>query len=319
MKLLFLRIKENRFTERLIPLVVLMFLFVIFTLLTAGNFSKTSNIKTIIEQSLIVGTVATGASFIFASGNVNISMGACTALVATIAAIVYLKTESLLFMMLAAVVLGTLLMVASALISTLLHVPVLYVTVVMMTLLASIQQAIIGSSNLTLPFAVINSLTKAHFMYYVFAVFFVSCIIIFHFTGVGRKLRALGTNRICAELTGFFYNKYLALAFFISGIGVGLGALMIIVRSGSISQDTAKSMNMDCMMAIVIGGMPIFGGSKSNTYSAIIGALTVTILNNGLLMVGVSSNILQAIRGIIFLTLIFASQTRPKGLPVREG
>ena len=45
----------------------------------------------IIQQALTVATVATGAVFIFSTGNVNISMGAATALVATIAAKIYLK------------------------------------------------------------------------------------------------------------------------------------------------------------------------------------------------------------------------------------
>ena len=76
---------------------------------------------------------------------------------------------------------------------------------------------------------------------------------------------------------------------------------------------------MDCMLAIVLGGMSCFGGSRSNTYSAVVGAVLVTVLNNGLLMIGVSSTILQAIRGVIFIVLVCVSQTRPKGLPSRDG
>ena len=45
----------------------------------------------------------------------------------------------------------------------------------------------------------------------------------------------------------------------------------------------------------------------------------VTVLNNGLLMLGVSSTLVQAIRGIVFIILVCASQARPKGLPSKEG
>lgn len=109
------------------------------------------------------------------------------------------------------------------------------------------------------------------------------------------------------------------IAFAIAGIGVGLGAIMTIIRSGSITTDTCATLNMDCMLAIVLGGMSCFGGSRSNTYSGIVGALIVTVLNNGLLMVGVSSTVIQAIRGIVFIVLVCASQKRPQGLPSRDG
>ena len=94
---------------------------------------------------------------------------------------------------------------------------------------------------------------------------------------------------------------------------------MTIIRSGSITTDTANTLNMDCMLALVLGGMSCFGGSRSNTWSGIVGALIVTVLNNGLLMCGVSSTFIQAVRGIIFIILVCASQTRPQGLPSAEG
>ena len=56
-----------------------------FSIATDGRFSSSRNITMIIQQALTVATVATGAVFIFSTGNVNISMGAATALVATIA------------------------------------------------------------------------------------------------------------------------------------------------------------------------------------------------------------------------------------------
>jgi len=93
---------------------------------------------------------------------------------------------------------------------------------------------------------------------------------------------------------------------------------MTMIRSGNINNNTAGSLNMDVMLAIVLGGMSVFGGSKSFIYAGIIGAITVTFLNNGLLMIGVSPTILQLVRGVIFLGLVFSGQKRPQGLPSPE-
>lgn len=319
MKTTFLKIKESRWTSRLLSPVILVLLVLLFSAATGGRFGNARNLSMIVQQALVVGTVATGAVFIFATGNVNISMGAATALIATIAAKSYVGNNSVVVMIVVAVISGVVVLALTALISTWLNVRVLYVTVVMMTLLSSIQKAILGSTTLQLPYEMTNALKNANAPILIFALFFIFCTVLFHFTAMGRKLRYIGINDICAELTGFKKSRYLFWAFVIAGIGVGMGVVMTIIRNGSITTDTAATLNMDCMLAIVLGGMSCFGGSRSNTYSAIVGALIVTVLNNGLLMLGVSSTVLQAIRGVVFIILVCASQTRPQGLPSRDG
>lgn len=319
MKATFARIMENRWFSRMLSPMFLLLLALLFSLLTGGRFSNPRNLRMVLEQALVVATVATGAVFIFATGNVNISMGAATALIATLAAQAYLASNSLAVMFLVALAAGAFTLAVTALLSTALHVRVLYITVVMMTLLSSLQKGILGSSTIQIPYEFTSALKNANVPLYIFLGFLVFCIILFHFTGFGRKLRYIGINDVCAELTGFKKSRYLFLAFVVAGIGVGLGAVMTIIRNGSITTDTAASLNMDCMLAIVLGGMSAFGGSRSYVHSAIIGAVTVTVLNNGLLMIGVSSMILQAIRGIIFIILLVLSQKRPKGLPSQEG
>ena len=313
------KLKESRWTSRLFSPVILVLLVLLFSVLTGGRFSNLRNLRMVVDQALVVATVASGAVFIFATGNVNISMGASTALIATIAAQMYIRTASVPVMCVVSVAAGVITLAITALLSTTLKVRVLYITVVMMTLLASMQQGILGSTTLSLPYDVTSGLKNAGVPYILFLGFFAFCTILFHFTSLGRKLRYLGINDRCAELTGFPMARYLFIAFVIAGIGVGFGAIMTIIRNGSITTDTCASLNMDCMLAIVLGGMSCFGGSRSNTYSAVVGAVLVTVLNNGLLMIGVSSTILQAIRGVIFIVLVCVSQTRPKGLPSRDG
>ena len=319
MKTTFLKIKESRWTSRLLSPIILLLIIIAFSIATDGRFSSSRNITMIIQQALTVATVATGAVFIFSTGNVNISMGAATALVATIAAKIYLKTSSVPIMAVSAIIIGAMVLALTALLSTWLNVRVLYVTVVMMTLLASIQKSILGSETITLPYKMTSALKNAEVPLMIFIGFFIFCTILFHFTGLGRKLRYLGINELCAELTGFKKSRYLLLGFIIAGIGVGAGAVITIIRNGSITADTCATLNMDCMLAIVLGGMSCFGGSRSHIFSAVVGAVMVTVLNNGLLMLGVSSTLVQAIRGIVFIILVCASQARPKGLPSKEG
>lgn len=134
------KLKESRWTSRLFSPVILVLLVLLFSVLTGGRFSNLRNLRMVVDQALVVATVASGAVFIFATGNVNISMGASTALIATIAAQMYIRTASVPVMCVVSVAAGVIALAITALLSTTLKVRVLYITVVMMTLLASMQQ-----------------------------------------------------------------------------------------------------------------------------------------------------------------------------------
>lgn len=313
------KIIESRLFSQLMPVILLLALVALFANLTKGSFVSAKSIKIIVEQALIVGTVATGAAFIFASGNVNLAMGATTVLTATLAGMIYNATGSVPLMILAAIAVAVVIMIASVLLSTALGVGVLFVTFVMMSLLSALQQSILGGSTISLPYEMIRSLADRIFMYIAFALYFLCCAVLFHSTAIGRALKFIGTNDVCAEQTGISKNKYMLIAFLIAGIGSGIGACLVIARSGSIGVNTQTSLNMDVMLALVLGGMSVFGGSRSNVYAGIVGSLTVCVLNQGMVMIGVDAQIIQAIRGIIFIALVTVSQTRPKGLPAPEG
>ena len=312
-------ITEQRWFFQILPVVLLILMTLLFSILTNGKITSARNLKIIFQQSLIVATVSTGASFIYASGNVNLAMGATSTLVATIVAMFFNRNTSLIGAIILAIVVGVAIMTISALLSTLLNVRVMFVTIVMMTLLRALQETLLKGGNLGIPYEAVLSLSDSHFSTIAFIVYFVACIIIFHFTKVGRSLKMLGTNDENANQTGIEKGKYILIAFIIAGVGAGLGALMILERAGSISVNTLPGLNTDVMLAIVLGGMSIFGGSRSFAYTGIIGSLTVCLLNQGLLMIGVDSSIVQAIRGIIFLILIMTATQRPKGLPAPEG
>lgn len=312
-------LRENRVLAQIMPVAFLVFLILLFAALTGGDFLEPVNLRQILDQALITGTVATGAAFIFGTGNINIAMGSCTALTCTVAAKVYLATNSVPAMFLTAIAFGLVLMLCCVLISTALHVRVMFVTIVMMVLLSKIHEELLGGVNITLPFAMTGALQQSGAMYILFFSFLIFCIVLFHGTWVGRAIKMTGSNPVCAEQTGIFRNTCLLIAFLVAGLGVGCGALVTIIRSGSITSSTCGDLNMNCMLAIVLGGMPVFGGSKSRAYAAVIGAVTVTTLSTGLLMVGVSSTVLQGVRGVIFLLLVLAGNKRPQLLPTREG
>ena len=241
-------IKNKRMFSLAFPLSILILLILIFGLATGGAFFRASVLKGLFDQTLIIGTMATDVSFIYTTGNLDISVGSA------------LKVE----------------------------------------------------------FQLCKMLEDGGFRYGAFILYFIVCLLVFHFTAIGRQLRFIGGNQKCAEQTGMNPKKAIYTSFLMAGIGIGIAAVFTIIRTGSMGNSTGNGMGMDVMLATVLGGMSIFGGAKSNTYSGIIGALTVSTLNKGLLMLGVSSTVIQGVRGVIFLLLVFLNSERPNTLPARE-
>lgn len=310
-------IKNSRGFPLIFPLSMLVLIILVFSIATQGKFLSLNVITGIFNQSLIIGVMATAVSFIFTTGNVDFSVGAAMALASAIGAAVYQTTQSMTICVIVTIIAGFGLMLLNCTMSVLFNVKSAMVAIIAMSLYTAITQEIIGAAPLKIDFKVAKVL-EGNFRYISFVAYFAACYILYHKTAIGRKLRLIGGNEECAKQTGINDKKIQYVAFAIAGIGVGLGGTFQLLRSGSAAVTVGGSTGMDVMLATVLGGMSIFGGSRSNTYAGLIGALTVTALNKGLLMMGVSTTLIQGVRGLIFLLLVFLVSERPKTLPVKQ-
>ena len=296
---------------------MLVVVFLLFTALTGGGFLRKTVLMGIFNQSLIVGTMATAVCFIYTTGNIDFSVGAVMGLACTIGALAYQATGSMTVMLIVTILAGLVLMMFNCTLSVVAGVKPAMVAIVAQSVYGAITTTLVGAN----PIGVDNSICKileGNYRYIAFLVYFVVCLIIYHKTEIGRKLRFIGGNENCAVQTGINSMKCQYLSFLIAGIGVGLAGTFQTMRTANVAFNTGAGMGMDVMLATVLSGMSIFGGTKSNAYAGVIGAITVTMLNKGLLMIGVSSTMIQGVRGIVFLLLVFLNSERQMTLPSRQ-
>ena len=90
---------------------------------------------------------------------------------------------------------------------------------------------------------------------------------------------------------------------------------MMIVRTGGLTTSTG-SYEVDVLIALTIGGMPLTGGSKASIRSAVIGGLALIVLNNILVLLGVKPDFVNVIKGIVFLTLVLVTSRNKAGSTV---
>ena len=131
-------------------------------------------------------------------------------------------------------------------------------------------------------------------------------------TTYGRKLYAIGGNKNVANLVGINSNMNIVAAFMISSFLSGIGGIMLASMNGQGGLQTALGYEGNVLMAMVVGGINLAGG-EGGVPGAIFGALLVGIINNMMMLLGVSSDIQTFVRGIIILAAMTLNMYARRG------
>ncbi len=309
----------GRYYKELLPFVYLFVIIIGFGIATGGSLFRKSVLLGILDQALIFATISTSVCMIYSSGNLDISIGNAMAVAAILSVMLFEVTGSLPVMFLSCIVIAIALMMFNCVLSTYFSLKPATVGIVMMSVYSLVQSSLLGNRvNIKIDYDVLDILEASPIRYILFFAYIALVVVLFNCTPLGRKARFIGGNAKCAEQSGISALGVKFISFIICGLGAGLSGLFTIIRQGGVSLNTGGGFGMECMLATVIGGMSIFGGAKSKAHAGVIGALTVAALNRGLLMVGVSSTIIQGIRGAIFLLLVYLCSEKQATLPARE-
>ncbi len=316
--------KKNigKYIMNLAPLFGLIALFATFMIVgTAKDINITYGLKSIVNQSVVVAVVATGAIFIYTLGSFDISLGASTAVSALLGGMVYNATGSILWMLVTCVALAVVIGLVNSVLASVFNLPVFVTTIAMLSVLNAVVLVLIKingtGSEIAVPSAAVKGLNTIGVKVAVLGLFLLVCVFLFSFTKIGRMQKFQGSNPVCAKLSGISVKKMSILAFAISGIGVGLGAFLSIIYAPTLTRNTASSVGMDVIIAIVFGGMPVSGGARSKIYAAVVGAFSMTLLSQIMLMFNLNSGIGQMVKAAIFILVVFlaTSDQRTKMLP----
>lgn len=309
----------GRYYKELLPFAYLFIIVLIFGIATGGSLFRKSVLLGILDQALIYATISTSVCMIYSSGNLDISIGNAMAVSAIFAVMLFQSTGSLFVMFASCILIAIGLMLFNCVLSTYFSLKPATVGIVMMSVYSLIQSSLLGTRlNIKIDYGTLDILEASPIRYILFFAYILMVVVLFNCTPLGRKARFIGGNPNCALQSGISALGVKFTSFVICGLGVGLSGIFTIIRQGGVSLNTGSGFGMECMLATVIGGMSIFGGAKSKAHAGVIGALTVAALNRGMLMVGVSSTIVQGIRGAIFLLLVYLCSEKQTTLPARD-
>jgi len=123
-------------------------------------------------------------------------------------------------------------------------------------------------------------------------------------TTFGRHVYAIGGNKEAAKLSGINIRKRTLWIFISSGILGAIGGIIYTARVGSASASAGSGMELDVIASAIIGGTSTLGG-EGTIVGAIIGALVMSTLNNGMLLLDVGTTQRLIIRGLVLLLAVW--------------
>lgn len=122
-------------------------------------------------------------------------------------------------------------------------------------------------------------------------------------TVLGRHVYAVGGNENAAKLSGVKTKKIKFLAFVNMGIMAALAGIIFAGRLNAATPQAGNLFELDAIAAAVIGGASMTGG-VGKVFGAVIGALVMGVLNNGMSLMGIGIDWQQAIKGLVLLAAV---------------
>jgi fructose transport system permease protein len=289
---------------------------ILFFSIKSDRFLSGPNLSLILQQVMVVGTLAIGQTLIILTAGIDLSNGAIMAL-------------SSIFMTklavnggvapLLAIVIGLLVATGFGILNgalvTRIRLPPFIVTLgtlniaFALTHIYSHDQTISGlPSALTwmgTTFKVGN--TAIAWGSILMLALFLLAFFVLRQTAGGRHIYAVGDNPEAARLTGIHTNRVLLAVYATAGLLYGIAALLLIGYTNVGDPQAGQTDNLDSITAVVIGGTSLFGG-RGSVLGALIGALIVGVIRNGLQLIGVDSIYQVLVTGILVILAVAVDQ-----------
>jgi ribose transport system permease protein len=318
-------VKLGKFFRELGPLLALLLLVALGYALNP-NFLSWNNISNVLTRSAFIGIISVGATFVIVTGQIDLSVGAMAALIASLMIIVLNSFANAGWPLTLAVaggmgvgaVVGLLAGLVNGLLATKGNIDSFIVTLGTMGIFRSLVTFLANGGTLTLDSAIRESYRPVFYnawlnlpipVWILTLVVMVGAVVLTK-TRFGRYCRAVGSNAEVAYYSAIRVHRIRLVAFVVQGFCVALATLLYVPRLGSASSSTGLLWELEAITAVVVGGTALRGGS-GRVWGSIIGALILTLIGNILNLTSIISVYLNgAVQGIIILGAALLQRNR---------
>jgi ribose/xylose/arabinose/galactoside ABC-type transport system permease subunit len=314
--------------------IALILVTIVFSILAAPEFMTGANIVIMAKHVAIPALLAIGMTFVILTAGIDLSVGSIVGMTAMIAGgminegfilerfgiIIYPHTWMIIFLSLA---LGTLMGAISGYIITRFNVAPFIATLGMLYVARGI--AGLRNNGYTFPnligrpeygntgFEILGAGTLLGFDYSAWVMGILAILSYFVLTRLpfGRHVYATGGNERAAELSGVRVSRVKIIVYSISGFCSALVGLFLASRLVASHPLTGDTFELNAIAAVVLGGTSLAGG-RGSVGGTIIGAFTIGFMNDGMVMMGISSFWQKVIKGAVIVLAVIIDQVQAR-------
>lgn len=305
--------------------------------LGAGNalspyFLVSSNFTFLISDSMERAIMALPMMLIIITGEIDLSVASTLGLASSVLGLLVGAGHPLWLGIIAALLVGAICGSLNGLLITRLGLPSLVVTLGTLALYRGLSYVVLGSNAISnfppaftsFGFGTIPG-TIFPWSFLIFAILALLCLVVLHFSWIGRQLYAIGNNKEAALFAGIRVARIKLLLYILSGLFSALAGIIFTARFSSARADNALGFELDVVTIVLLGGVSIFGG-KGTLLGVLLSLFVVAAMRNALGLIDVTSDVQSIIIGILLIISVLgpnlvqriqtAFSARPR--PVRQ-
>lgn len=290
--------------RKLVPFLGLILMILIFQIFGEGRLLTKGNLTSILNQTVYVGIMAFGAVFVYSHGGMDLSYGGVIGFSVLISILAANAGAPLWMVFITNIASALVWFILNGVVSVYLKVSPFITSLCIMYMCRGILNTVCAAQKYSIPVYMYEYDSWTVKIAVLIAVY-VICWFLFEKSGIGKANKAAGGNPLAAQQAGIHVNRTRMTAYIISGITVGIAGFILMLRAGSVSTSTGQGLEMNVITALVLGGVPLSGGSKVKIIGTLIGSFSVILLRNGLIILGVNERVIEGIQGLVLLLLVF--------------
>jgi ribose transport system permease protein len=283
--------------------------FLYFAVTQTQYFLNSTNLLNIVIQAAPITIMAIGMVFVLSTGEIDLSIGSTVALSALATAVVLQGTGQFWIGALAGLAVGMVVGLVNGFFITVVRLPSFLVTLATMGLLAGLARQLTDLQSVPV--------TDKAFVWLFGGGDFLGLPIMLWWTAAavlvgwhllrqrryGAHVLAVGNSASAARVSGIKVNRVRLMVFVGSGMTAALAGLLYAGRLHGARYTLGETDLMTVIAAAIVGGTSLFGG-KGTVIGALIGALLMSMINNGLILAGLNVSQQMIVRGLIILVAV---------------
>jgi len=275
------------------------------------GFLTSANLMNILRQTAMISVMAVGMTFTIIAGEIDLSIGSTVALSALVTALL-LRTQSTFIAVLGGLAVGLVVGFVNGIITTKIRIPAFLVTLGTSSIITGFARSITDLEAVPIVNNTYNYIFGSGNVGPISTLFLWTILIaivgylVLNKTPFGKAVLATGGNRSAARYSGVKTDKIRIIVLVLSSVAASLAGLLYAGRLHGARYTLGQSDLLTVIAAVIIGGTAFTGG-KGTAVGSIIGSIIMGMLNNGLLLMGLTVSEQMIARGVIIVLAVSLS------------